>query len=184
MFEAIAMLAVLTVCMILLALAAAPVAAGGGVARPVPSPWPTLDDVLDWIAALATVLTNAGRAIITNRLRSGGTEPLYIGWGTGAGTAAATDTTLFTEKDVDLATGTGTRTTGTSSQQTGSVTSDTYQVTGTRTMSAAGPVAVTNAGLWDNSTIGSGNLFMKGDFSSINLSLNDSIAFTFQLKFT
>jgi hypothetical protein len=131
---------------------------------------------------MASVLVNAGRAIITNRLRAGGTEPLQIGWGTGAGTAAVTDTTLFTEKDVDLAAGTGTRTTGTSSQQTTAVTNDTYRVIGTRTATGAG--TVTNAGLFDNATIGSGNLFVKGDFTGIGLGIGDAIAFTFNLQFT
>jgi hypothetical protein len=131
---------------------------------------------------VASVLVNAGRAIITNRIRAGGTEPLQIGWGTGAGTAVVTDTTLFTEKDVDLTAGTGTRTTGTSSQQTTAVTNDTYRVVGTRTATGAG--TVTNAGLFDNATIGSGNLFVKGDFTGIGLGSGDAIAFTFNLQFT
>lgn len=131
---------------------------------------------------MASVLTNAGRDILTNRIKGSGTEPVYIGWGTGAGTAGATDTTLFTEKDVDLSGTTGTRTTGTSSRQTTSVTNDTYRVTGTRTATGAG--TVTNAGLWDNSALGSGNLFVKGDFTGIALASGDSIAFTINLQFT
>lgn len=131
---------------------------------------------------MASVLVNAGRAIITNRIRAGGTEPNHIGWGTGAGTAAATDTTLFTEKATDLSAGTGTRTTGTSSQQTTSVTNDTYRVTGTRTATGAG--TVTNAGLFDDVDITEGNLFVKGDFTGIGLSSGDAIAFTFNLQFT
>jgi len=47
-------------------------------------------------------VTNAGLDIITNKLKAAGTEPLNIGWGTGAGTAAVADTTLFAEKLVDL----------------------------------------------------------------------------------
>lgn len=131
---------------------------------------------------MASVLVNAGRAIITNRLRGAGTEPLNIGWGTGAGTAVVGDTTLFTERDVDLASAAGSRTAGTSSQQTTSVTNDTYRVTGTRTATGAG--TVTNAGLFDNVTIASGNLFVKGDFTGIGLSSGDAIAFTFNLQFT
>lgn len=167
---------------VLLALLALPSTTPGGIV--LPGAWlPGPLDVLRWlIAQMASVLTNAGRAILTNRILGSGTEPKYIGWGTGAGTAAAADTTLFTEKDVDLSTGTGTRTTGTSSQQTTSVTNDTYRVTGTRTATGAG--TVTNAGLWDNATMGSGNLFLKGDFTGIGLSSGDSIAFTFNLQFT
>ena len=121
---------------------------------------------------MATLLVNAGKAIVTNRIKGSGTEPVYVAWGTGAGTTAATDTTLFTE--------TGTRTSGTSTQQTTSVTNDTYQVVGT--MTAGGTLAITNAGLFDAST--SGNLFVKGDFSTINLSSGDSIQFTIKTQFS
>lgn len=145
-------------------------------------PRPTLPTWKDFVHFMATVLVNAGRAIITNRILGGGTEPKYIGWGTSAGTAAATDTTLFGEKDVDLSSTSGTRTTGTGSQVTTSVTNDTVQHTGTRTATGAG--TVTNAGTWDNATIGSGNLFVKGDFTGIGLATNDSIAFTVKLQFT
>jgi Tfp pilus assembly protein PilW len=121
---------------------------------------------------MATLLVNAGKAIVTNRIKGSGTEPVYVAYGTGAGTTAATDTTLFTE--------TGSRVSGTSTQQTTSVTNDTYQVVGTQT--AGGTLAITNAGLFDAST--SGNLFVKGDFSTINLSSGDSIQFTFKTQFS
>ena len=119
---------------------------------------------------MATLLVNTGKANVTSALTSSTSK--YIGWGTGAGTTALTDTTLFTE--------TGSRTTGTQSQQTTTTTNDTYQVTGTTT--AGGTLAITNAGIFDAST--SGNLFAKGDFSTINLSSGDSIAFTFKVQFT
>ena len=126
---------------------------------------------------MATFIVDTGLAITTDGLAGGSvTEPKFIGWGTGVGTTARTDTTLFTEKDVDLTTGTGTRTTGSSSQQTTNTTSDTYQVTGTRTATGAG--TVTNAGLFDNATITSGTLYLKGDFTGIGLASGDSIAFT------
>ena len=129
----------------------------------------------------ATVLTHAGKAIVTDRIKgAGGPEPAHIGWGTGAGTAAAGDTTLFTEKAVDLAAGTGTRTAGSSSRTTTAQANDTYQVTGTRTATGAG--TVTNAGLFDNNAIGAGSLFMKGDFAGIGLAAGDSIAFTLTVQ--
>lgn len=131
---------------------------------------------------MATVLTNAGKAIVTNRLRSGGTEPLFVSWGTGAGTAAITDTTLFTEANAaGTAIGVGTRTTGTSTQQTTTVTNDTYQVIGTITTSAG--FTVTNVGLFDNATGGSGNLFIKSDFTGVVLASGDSIQFTIRASF-
>lgn len=131
---------------------------------------------------MANVLANAGRAIITNRLSGGGTTPQYLGWGTGAGTSAAADTTLFTETQANLSGTTGTRVTGTTSQQTTSVTNDTFQVSGTITATAGG--TTTNAGVFDNSTIGSGNLFMKGDYTGVALNSGDSISYTFKLQFT
>lgn len=123
---------------------------------------------------MATVLTNAGKAIVTNRLRSGGTEPLNVAWGTGAGTAAIADTTLFTEATPRAA--------GTSSQATTTVTNDTYQVVATVT--ATGTLAITNAGLFDVITASTGNLFVKGDFTVINLVSADSIQFTFKTTFS
>jgi hypothetical protein len=125
---------------------------------------------------MATLLVNTGKAIITNYLIGGAaSQPKYVGWGTGAGTTAATDTTLFTESG-------STRATGTATQQTTSTTNDTLQVVGTLT--AATTLAVTNAGLFDNATVGSGNLFAKGDFSTINLNSGDSIQFTFKVQFS
>ena len=122
---------------------------------------------------MATLLVNTGKAIVTNYLAGGAaTQPKYIGWGTGAGTTAATDTTLFTE--------TGSRVAGTTTQQTTSTTNDTYQVIGTLT--AGSSLTITNAGLFDAST--SGNLFVKGDFTGVALTSGDSIQFTFKTQFS
>ena len=122
----------------------------------------------------ATLLVNAGKAITTNRIKGAGTEPLHVAWGTGAGTAAATDTTLFTEA-------TEARAAGTSTQQTTTVTNDTYQVIGTITCAGAGKT-ITNAGLFDAAT--SGNLFVKGDFTGIALNVGDSIQFTIKVQYS
>lgn len=131
---------------------------------------------------MATVIVNGGHALVTARVSSAaGTEMKYVGWGTGAGTAVVGDTTLFTEKDVDVSTGTGTRTTGTGTQQTTTQTNDTYRVVGTRTATGAG--TITNAGLFDNATMGSGTLYCKGDFTGIGLASGDAIQFTFNVKF-
>jgi hypothetical protein len=122
---------------------------------------------------MATLLVNTGKAIVTNYLAGGAaTQPKYVAFGTGAGTTAITDTTLFSE--------TGSRATGTATQVTTTTTNDTYQVVGTLT--AGGTLAITNAGLFD--AVSSGNLFVKGDFSTINLSTGDSIQFTFKTQFS
>jgi hypothetical protein len=131
---------------------------------------------------LATYVVDGGLAIVTDALVGGAlaAEPKNIGWGTGVGTTATTDTTLFTEKLVDLSTSAGTdHTAGSSSQQTTSTTNDTYRVTGTRTATGAG--TVTNAGLFDAAS--GGNLFLKGDFTGIGLASGDGIAFTFNAQF-
>lgn len=123
---------------------------------------------------MATVHTNAGKAIVSGRMIGASpsqAEPKFIGWGTGAGTAAVTDTTLFTE--------TGSRTTGTGAQATTTLTNDTYRVTGTVT--AVGSVTITNAGTFDASS--TGNLHVKGDFTGVALNTGESIAFTIDTKF-
>lgn len=133
---------------------------------------------------MATLVVATGRGIITNRLRGSGTEPLYIGWGTGTQTTATdSDTGLgptTVEKLVDLSTSAGTdHTTGTSSQQTTTTTNDTWRLTGTRTATGSG--AVTVSGLFDAAS--GGTLFAKADFAAINLVSGDSIAYTWNIKF-
>jgi len=134
---------------------------------------------------MATLVIATGRAIVTNRIKGSGTEPLNLGGGTGTQTTTLdTDTTLgptTVERDVDLSGTTGNRTAGTSTQQTTTTTNDTYQVVATRTATASG--TVTCAGLFDNVTIGSGNMFFKGDFAGIALANGDSIQFTCKVKF-
>jgi hypothetical protein len=125
---------------------------------------------------VATVVANAGKAIISGRM-FGATptqaEPRYVGWGTGAGTAAVTDTTLFTEAAEARATGTG-------SQVTTTLTNDTHQCVGTIT-SASGQT-ITNSGIFDATS--AGNLYVKGDFTGLALNTGDSIQFTYKIKFS
>lgn len=129
------------------------------------------------VAPAATVITNAGQAIVTNRMSGAGTEPKFVMWGTGAGTAAVADTTLFTETTDEA------RTTGTSSRVTTTVTNDTYQVVGTITVATAGKT-ITNVGLFDVVTASSGNLYFKSDFTGLALNVADSITFTIKVKFS
>ena len=124
---------------------------------------------------MATVFNDTGKAVTTNRLKNGdtgATEPNYVAWGTGAGTAAVADTTLFTEAAE-------TRVAGATTQETTTVTDDTYQVVGTLT--SLSTQTITNAGLFDAST--GGNIFMKGDFTGVALNVNDAIQFTVQTQY-
>lgn len=128
------------------------------------------------IIMLATVFTNAGAAIITNRIISAGTAPKNIGWGIGTTAAAVTDTALVTESAPTTA---GGRTVGTETRTTVTNTNDNYQVAGTVT--AGSSLAITEAGLFDAVT--SGNMLIRSVFSAVNVVSGDSIAFTFGLKF-
>lgn len=128
------------------------------------------------IIMLATVFTNAGAAIITNRIISAGTAPKNIGWGIGTTAAAVTDTALVTESAPTTA---GGRTVGTETRTTVTNTNDNYQVAGTVT--AGSSLAITEAGLFD--AITSGNMLIRSVFSAVNVVSGDSIAFTFGLKF-
>lgn len=139
---------------------------------------------------MATVFTHAGKAITTNRLIGSGTEPKYVSWGTAAGTAAAADTTLFTEaRSSSTSGGNVVRATGTSSRVTTAQTNDTYQAVATLTADAS--KTITNAGLFDTDGAAvspgpptGGNLFMKGDFTGVPLNTSDSIQFTLQVQYT
>lgn len=125
---------------------------------------------------MANVFTNAGAAIVTNRMIQAGTAPKNIGWGTGTTAAAVGDTALQTEA---APTSGGGRVVGTESRVTTTVTNDTYQVVGTVT--ATSSLAITEAGIFDATS--GGNMLIHSVFSAVNVSSGDSIQFTFGLKF-
>lgn len=128
------------------------------------------------IRLLATVFTNAGAAIVTNRIIQAGTAPKNIGWGTGTTGAAVGDTALVTEA---APTTSGGRTVGTESRTTITNTNDNYQVAGTVTSGST--LAITEAGLFDAVT--AGNCLIRSVYSAVNVVSGDSIAYTFGLKF-
>ena len=130
---------------------------------------------------MTAVFNDSGKAIATNLITGlGGTIPKYIGWGTGAGAVAAGNTTLSTERTVDLTASGGTdHTTGTPTRTTTTVSSDTVTITGTRTATGAG--TVTNAGVFD--AVNGGNLWGSVDGLSQLLAIGDAITFTFNTKF-
>lgn len=117
---------------------------------------------------MASVIADTGKAIYNNRLKGSGTEPAHLAWGTGAGTAAVTDTTLFAEAPEA-------RVTGTTSLVTTTTTNDTFQATGTLIVAGSGKT-ITNVGLFDAAT--DGNLFLKSDFTGIALEVDEGINFT------
>lgn len=119
---------------------------------------------------MADIFVTAGKGFTTLTLVASTAK--YIGWGTLVATAAITDTTLGTESAEA-------RVTGTQTQQTTTVTNDTYQVAGTIT--SASTQTITNAGVLSAVTVGT--LVLHSDFTGVPLVSGDSIAFTFKLKF-
>ncbi len=118
-------------------------------------------------------VVNAGLAIITNLLSGlGGTVPKYVGWGTGTTPATTSDSGLETPSAES-------RTDGTPTRETDTVTNDTFQVVGA--IESASTQAITEVGLFDAAT--SGNLFLHGTFSAINVNSGDSIQFTIKTVF-
>lgn len=97
---------------------------------------------------MTAIITNAGLAIIANRLKGLGTEPIYFGWGTGTTAPTAADTALQTE-DV---TGGYARVPGTSAIVTISQTGDTFQVSGS--MTALANLSITEWALFDAANAG------------------------------
>jgi hypothetical protein len=127
---------------------------------------------------VATVLTNKGKAILADRVRTSPgtytTSPKFCAMGTGATgaarTAVAADTALSTEVE--------SRTSGTESAVTTTQTGDTYQVVGT--ISATAGRAVDEAGLFDASS--AGNMFTSATFNVVTLVSGDSIQFTWKVQ--
>jgi len=117
------------------------------------------------------VITNSGRAqsagYLSNTVAQVATY--YGNVGTGAGTAAVADTTLFTEVGSARIAITPTRVTTT-------VANDTAQYLFTYT--ATGSITITNAGYFPAST--GSVVLQKSDHSGIPVLNGDSIAYTFK----
>ena len=91
----------------------------------------------------------------------------YVGWGTGAGTAAKGDTTLFTEASES-------RVAATMSQPAADTNRAVAEIT------AAGTKTITNAGLFSAST--GGTLIVHGDHAGIGVDAGDKIEYTIDIQ--
>jgi hypothetical protein len=118
---------------------------------------------------MATVLTQVGEEWIVDKLDVV-TRADWVGWGTGAGTAAKGDTALFTEAAE-------TRIQGTVTQPS----ADKIRVVAQITCAGAGKT-ITNAGNF--TAVTSGTLVVHGDFTGIALNVGDKIEFTVDLEIT
>ena len=119
---------------------------------------------------MADIYTQAGEELVVDLIANTvASLSAFIGWGTGAGTAAKADTTLFTEASES-------RVATTDSQPSVDKNQWLAQIT------AAGTKTITNAGVFSAST--GGTLLLHSDFTGVALALNDSIEFTFTLEQT
>lgn len=116
------------------------------------------------------IYTDAGEDLTADILDGTAAAPTWrVGWGTGAGTAAKGDTTLFTEAAESRVSTTNSQPSSNVNQFLGLITSASAQT-------------ITNAGIFDAAT--SGNLLQKSDFAGIALANGDKIEFTFQLTWS
>lgn len=120
---------------------------------------------------MASIYTSTGEAYSADVLDGtiGASTAYWLGWGTGAGTAAKADIALFTES-------TEARVAVVSTGESQPA-EDTNQWVGTITAGAA--KTITNAGLFTSSA---GSLMIHGDFAGVALSSGDSMTFTISLQ--
>ena len=125
---------------------------------------------------MATVYSDTGEAKVVDIIDGSATSPTdlgagnnFVAWGTGAGTAIKADTTLFVEASESRVGGAISQPSADINQWVATITAD-----GTKT--------ITNAGLFDASTVG--QLIIKGDFGGIALTIGDKIEFTISLEQT
>lgn len=125
------------------------------------------------LVAFAQVFTHGGKAVTVDRLRGLNSTPSYVGWGTGAGVAAAADTDVFTPASEA-------RVNGTVTAVTTSVANDTLQVVATLIADAG--KTITNVGLFTALT--GGTLFGKADHAGTTLALGEGIQYTLKTQYS
>lgn len=123
---------------------------------------------------MATVYTSVGEALVVDLVDGVSAVHLdatnaKIAWGTGAGTAAKGDTTLFTEASEARVVPTVSQPTADKNQWVGTITAD-------------GAKTITNAGLF-NAASGP-TLIIHGDHAGQVLALGDKIEYTITLEQT
>lgn len=117
---------------------------------------------------MADIFTDVGETLVADYVDGTASAPTnwHIAWGTGAGTAAKGDTTLFTEASEARVIATESQPAANQNRFVGTITAD-----GTKT--------ITNAGVFDASTVG--NMLLKSDFTGIAVNASDTIEFTFTI---
>ncbi len=139
------------------------------------NPW----NSIRWLTNYATVFTTAGLGWLTTKIdESVQTPGGYVGWGTGTHTAVIADTALTTEDTGGSPT--YARVDATRSIVTTTKTNDTVQYVSSITSN--GTKTIKEAATFTAST--SGTMLIYGDFTGIDVLVNDIIQFTFKLQFT
>ena len=113
---------------------------------------------------MADIFTDAGEDKVVDILDGTAAAPTWtVAWGTGAGTAAKTDTTLFTEAAEARVNATLSQPSSNQSRYVATITSASGQT-------------ITNAGVFDAGA--AGNMLLKSDFTGVVLANGDKIEFT------
>ena len=122
---------------------------------------------------MATVYTSVGETIVVDAVEA--QVAVYIGWGTGAGTAIKGSTDLFTPATEARVVAVESQPTADKNQWVATITAD-------------GAKTITNAGAFDAAGAGSppsgGNLIVHGDFTGVALAGGDKMEFTITLEQT
>ena len=123
---------------------------------------------------MATIYTQAGEQVVCDLID--GTSAVHldatnakVAWGTGAGTAAKGDTTLFTEASEARVAAAISQPAADKNQWVATITADAAKT-------------ITNAGLFNAAA--AGDLIIHGDFAGVALALGDKIEFTMSLEQT
>lgn len=116
---------------------------------------------------MADIFTTAGEGLVADAVEA--FASYFIGWGTGAGTSAKGDTTLFAESTESRVAAAMTQPTASTNQFLATITADAAKT-------------ITNAGVFTAAS--GGTLVTKSDFSGVALASGDKIEFTFQLAYS
>lgn len=120
---------------------------------------------------MADIFVDVGEELVADFVDGTASAPTnwFVGWGTGAGTAAKADTVLFTEASETRVACAEAQPASNQNELQGTIVAD-----GTKT--------ITNAGIL--TLITGGVMLLHSDFAGVALVINDSIAFTFTITWS
>ena len=131
--------------------------------------------VVDLGLVAVNEVTTAGAGALVDAFQSTGVvmcDFYFHGQGTSTGTEGSTETALGAEVE--------TRTSGTRVETSAVV----FKTIATKTFTTTGGHAITEHGIFNALTTGTGTLWDRSKFAAINVSTGDSIEFTYELTVT